>query len=242
MTTRKQSTTRTAKAAETKSRILEAALALFEEGGYEKATMRAIAERAGVAASNAYYYFRSKEELVQAFYARTHQEHLLLVEPALEQETSLKGRLLAVMRTKLDTIERYHPFAGVLFKSAADPNSPLNPFSAESRPVREEATAVFARAIEGAKGKVPKDLRAELPELLWTWHMSVILFWIHDRSEGRARTWRLTERTIDLIVKLISVSGLPLMGPLRRSALELIADFKLEDVELEGEGEGAESE
>ena len=216
----------TAKAAETRSRILEAALALFTERGYDKATMRAIAERAGVAPSNAYYYFRSKEELIQAFYARTHEEHLAVVEPALAKERSLRGRLLAVMRTKLDTIEPYHPFAGTLFKTAADPSSPLNPFSEESAPVREEATAVFERAIEGSRTKVPKDLREELPGLLWTWHMSIILFWIHDDSEDRRRTWLLVERTVDLIVKLVKVSGLPLMGPLRRSALQLVLELR----------------
>ena len=226
MSPRKPTPELTAKAAETRDRILEAALGLFAEGGYEKATMRAIAERAGVAPSNAYYYFRSKEELIQAFYARTHEEHLRVVEPALARERSLKGRLLAVMETKLDTMEPYHPFAGTLFKTAADPQSPLNPFSPESGPVREQATSVFARAIEGSRTKVSADLEDELPGLLWTWHMSVVLYWVHDESEGRRKTRLLTARTVDLIVKLIKVSGLPLMGPLRRSALQLVRELR----------------
>ena len=37
--------------------------------------MRAIAEKAGVSLGNAYHYFRSKEQLIQAFYHRTHEEH-----------------------------------------------------------------------------------------------------------------------------------------------------------------------
>jgi hypothetical protein len=105
----------------------------------------------------------------------------------------------------------------------------LNPFSEESAPVRAEATAVFARAIEGSRTKIPADLAAELPGLLWTWHMSIVLFWIHDTSEGRRRTWRLVERAVDLIVKLIKVSGLPLMGSLRRSALELVVELREDD-------------
>ena len=218
-----------AKATETRQRIVDSALELFGEVGYDKATMRAIAERANVAPSNAYYYFASKEDLVQAFYARIHEEHLAVVEDAVAAERSLKGRLLAVMRTKLDTMEPYHPFAGTLFKTAADPASPLNPFSPESGPVREEATAVFGRAIEGSRTKVPADLADELPGLLWTWHMSIVLFWIHDTSPERRRTWRLTERTVDLIVKLLKVSGLPLMGPLRRSALRLVVELREDD-------------
>ena len=216
----------TKKAEETRGRILDAALDLLQERGYDKATMRAIAERAGVSVGNAYYYFASKEELVQAFYARTHAEHLAVAESMLARQRTLKGRLLTTMRAKLDTIEPYHPFAGVLFKSAADPRSPLNPFSDESGPVRDEATAHFAAVVAGSKLKVPADLEAELPFLLWTWHMAIVLFWIHDDSPGRRRTRLLMERTVDLIAKLVTLSSMKLMTPLRRSTLKLLRDLR----------------
>ena len=52
----------------TRDAIVSAALALFRERGFEGTTMRAVAERAGVSVGNAYYYFSSKDELVQGFY------------------------------------------------------------------------------------------------------------------------------------------------------------------------------
>ena len=219
----------TAKAVETRDRIVSAALDLMEEVGYDKATMRAIAKRAEVAPSNAYYYFPSKEALIQGFYGRTHAEHLVLVEPALKGVRALKQRLLVVMRTKYDSLERYHAVSGALFKAAADPKSPLNPFSDESAAVREEAIAVFAEAIEGSSTKIHTELAEELPELLWTWHMSMILYWIHDDSEEHRRTWHLTERTVDLITKLVKLGGLPLMGPVRRAALKLVRELRTGD-------------
>lgn len=211
------------KALETQARIFAAALDLFRERGYEAATMRAIADRAGVALGNAYYYFRSKEHLIQAFYGRTHEEHLAAVRPRLDRLRDLKSRLLWAMRTKLETIEPYHRFAGIMFRSAADPSSPLNPFSAESDPVRRESTALFALVVDGARMRIPKDLRAELPNLLWLYHMGIILFWIHDTSPDRRRTWRLMERSIELIVKVIAIASLPFMIPVRRAALRLVA-------------------
>jgi len=210
------------KALETQARIFEAALELFRERGYEAATMRAIAERAGVALGNAYYYFRSKEHLIQAIYGRTHDEHLASVRPRLDRLRDLKSRLLWVMRTKLETIEPYHRFAGVMFRSAADPTSPLNPFSPESTPVRRDATALFALVVDGARTRIPRDLKAELPNLLWLYHMGIILFWIHDTSLDRRRTWRLMERSVELVVKLIAIASLPLMLPVRRAALRLL--------------------
>jgi len=214
------------KALETQARIFEAALELFRERGYEAATMRAIAERAGVALGNAYYYFRSKEQLIQAFYGRTHDEHLAAVRPRLDRLRDLKSRLLWVMRTKLETIEPYHRFAGIMFRSAADPSSPLNPFNSESAPVRRDATALFALVVDGARLRIPKDLRAELPNLLWLYHMGIILFWIHDTSSERRLTWRLMERSVDLIVKLVGIASLSFMLPLRRAALRLLATLR----------------
>ena len=68
--------TKTPKGEQTKALILNSALQLLQERGYEQTTMRAIAKHAGVSLGNAYHYFNSKEHLIQAFYQRTHDEHL----------------------------------------------------------------------------------------------------------------------------------------------------------------------
>ena len=133
---------KTAKGEQTRAVILETSRKLFREHGYEGTTMRAIAAQAGVSLGNAYYYFASKEHLIQAFYSRTHDEHLEACAEVLGREKNLRARLMGVMSAKLDTIEPYHRFAGVLFKTAADPHSPLNPFGDASRAVRDESTAV----------------------------------------------------------------------------------------------------
>jgi len=51
---------------ERKQEILETAMGLFEEKGIQKTSMNDIAETMGVAKGLIYYYFRSKEELVEA--------------------------------------------------------------------------------------------------------------------------------------------------------------------------------
>jgi AcrR family transcriptional regulator len=228
MTKARTGLVKTDKGQQTRAAILEAALEMFRERGYEQTTMRAIADRAGVALGNAYYYFHSKEHLIQAFYGRTHQEHLTASEAVLVKERDLKARLFGVMRTKIETVEPYHQFAGKLFKTAADPHSPLNPFSEESDAVRQESIAVFAEVVTGSNTKVPKDLMADLPYMLWLYHMGIILFWIHDSSLRRARTYRLLSLTVDMFVKLIGVASNPLMRPLRRSAVRLMAELRQE--------------
>ncbi|HEY6246001.1 MAG TPA: TetR family transcriptional regulator [Pyrinomonadaceae bacterium] len=224
--TRKKRTANTQKGDQTKALILETALEIFHERGYEQTTMRAIARKANLSLGNAYYYFHSKEHLIQAFYHRTHEEHLAASLPALEKERTLKNRLLTVMRLKIETIEPYHEFAAALFKTAANPTSPLNPFSDESDPVRKESIELFARVVDGSNTSVPKDLRAELPYLLWVYHMGITLFWIHDRSPKHRRTYRLVDHTVDLVAKLITLASNPLMRPLRKQALRLVDELR----------------
>jgi AcrR family transcriptional regulator len=218
------------KSEQTRAKILETALELFRERGYEETTMRAIAEAAGVAVGNAYYYFKSKEHLIQAFYARTHEEHLAASREVLARERGLRERLLGVMRAKLDTIMPYHQFAGVLFKTAADPGSPLNPFSDESVPVRRQSTELFAEVVAGADTRLTAELTAELPNLLWVYHMGIILYWIHDTSPGRAKSYLLMEKSIKLILRLVSLFQFPLLRPFLRELLGMVADLRGEPV------------
>lgn len=218
--------TKTAKGEQTRALILNTALDLLQEHGYDKTTMRAIAKQAGVSLGNAYHYFDTKEHLIQAFYHRTHQEHLAATVPALAKHADMKNRLLAVLRLKVLTLEPYHEFAGVLFKTAADPRSPLNPFAHESAPVRRDSIKLFEDMVAETRGRIPPDLRAELPYLLWLYHMGIILFWIHDSSAKRARTFRLIDRTVDLIDKLISLASNPLMRPIRKRALDLVKELR----------------
>ncbi|HLX06861.1 MAG TPA: TetR family transcriptional regulator [Thermoanaerobaculia bacterium] len=216
---------KTLRGEQTREQILEAALALFRDQGYEGTTMRAIARQAGVAVGNAYYYFRSKESLIQEFYRRTHREHLAACAGVLATEGDFKARLAGVMRAKVDTMMPYHRFAGVLFKTAADPASPLNPWSPESGPLRREATAVFAAVVAGSRQQVKGELREALPALLWTYHMGVILYWIHDTSAGCRRTYRLVDDSVDLVSRLLALSRLPPLRPLVRIARRFVSDL-----------------
>jgi AcrR family transcriptional regulator len=226
MRAKKSTSTKTAKGEQTKALILSTALEMLHERGYEATTMRGIAEKAGVSLGNAYHYFGSKDHLIQAFYHRTHEDHLRVSRPALEKETSLKARLLSVMRLKIETLEPYHEFAGVLFQTAADPHSPLNPFAHASAPVRRDSIRLFEQLVEQTKARIPDDLRAELPYLLWLYHMGIILFWIHDSSRKRARTYRLIDQTVELLDKLISLASNPLLRPVRKRALKLVVELR----------------
>ena len=217
---------RSPKGEQTRTAIVEAALRLFRENGYEATTMRAIAKAAGVATGNAYYYFGSKEELILEYYARNQADHEAACRPVLAAETRLGGRLRGVLRALIDTQEPYHAFAAKLYKYAAEPASPLSPFSKESSPTRNAAIALYAEVIDGARVRVPAILRARLPELLWLYSLGIVLYWVHDTSPGCAKTYRLIDATAPLAERVVKLARFPLLRPLLRHLLAVVDELR----------------
>jgi AcrR family transcriptional regulator len=220
---------RTPKSEATRTLIVETALRLFQENGYDKTTMRAIAREAGVSVGNAYYYFSSKEQLVQGFYDRITELHEETCAAVLVDERDFGKRLRAVMLAWLEVAAPYHEFGRQFFVNAADPDSPLSPFSTESSPARDAQIALFRRVLEGSTAKVDPELRPELPELLWLYEMGVVLFWVHDRSVGCRRTRMLVDRTVPLLDRVIGLSRLRLLRPVTREIVQLIGDLTRAD-------------
>jgi AcrR family transcriptional regulator len=218
---------RSTKGEHTRTAIVEAALRLFRESGYEATTMRAIATAAGVATGNAYYYFSSKEELILEYYARNQADYEAACRPALDVETRLGRRLRAVLRALIDTQMPYHAFAAKLYKYAAEPASPLSPFSKESSPTRDAAIALYAEVIDGARVRVPTVLRGRLPELLWLYSLGIVLYWVHDTSPGCAKTYRLIDVTAPLAERLVRLAWFPPLRPPLRQLLAVVEEIRV---------------
>jgi AcrR family transcriptional regulator len=220
---------RRARGEQTRQLILETALRLFRERGYAETTMRAIAKEAGVAVGNAYYYFDSKEHLIQGFYDQNQTAHKVAAERILATETDFAARLRGVLHAGIDVNAPYHSFAATFFKSAAEPSSPLSPFSRESSPAREAAIAIFREVLDGSSAKLDPELRKELPELLWLGWMGVVLFWVYDKSPDQRRTRRLIDGAVPLIDRLVSLSRLRVLRPALRQILALITTVRSDD-------------
>lgn len=212
----------TSKAEETRHKILEAALSLFRREGFDAATMRDIAREAGVAIGAAYYYYESKDAIVMDFYRRSSTEMQPQIEEAIRQ-SGLERRLRELIAVKLNHFAPNRSILRTLLRNGADPRHPLSPFSAETKEIRDTDIAWFERILKDCGVKIPRDLESHLPVVLWFFQMGVILFWVIDESPGQKRTARLLDLAVKSSFALIRISGLPLMRPVRRTALELVS-------------------
>ncbi|MET0820854.1 MAG: TetR family transcriptional regulator [Aeromicrobium sp.] len=217
---------RSAKAEQTRQTIIDAAMRLFRTHGYDKATMRAIADEAGVSIGNAYYYFSSKEHLIQAYYDGINAEHAERAAATLATATTFADRLTGVLLAWVDVAEPYHEFAGKFFKNAAEPSSPLSPFSADSEATRVAAIDLHRQVIDGSDIKLAKALRAELPELLWLLQMGVVLFWVHDTSDGQRRTRQLVEQAVPVVDRALRLTRIPGVRGLVDDVVGLVRTIK----------------
>ncbi len=209
------------KSEETRGRILEAALSVFQRHGFEKASMREIATEAGVAVGAAYYYFDSKDALVMAFYERAQGEMHGQIEAALDGAKTLEERLRAIVETKFRYFEPNRRLLGAL-SAHVDPEHPLSPFSKETAEIRDGDVRSFERAAKESGVKLPGTVSPYLGRLLWMYQMGLILFWVYDRSEGQERTRLLYEKTLKMLLLTLKLAGLPIFRPLHRLAGELL--------------------
>lgn len=114
----------------TRQRLLEAAIELFAELGYERAATRAIARRAGVSLPALQYYFGGKEGLHRACAEYITEDVLSRLSPAAERvrlalgrsdltPVELLGLLRAVLEPFLEGLATERPESWALFFARA---------------------------------------------------------------------------------------------------------------------------
>ena len=201
----------TPKARRTRERILEAALGLFAEEGYEATTMRDVAREAGTSLGLAYRYFASKEEFALALYMRLAEESEEWAGDGLVGGT-VAERFEAAMLAKLDQVSPHRGPLAALLSRALDPNSRLSALGEGTTAVREKMGGVFEEVVRGASD-TPGDKQAkELGNVLYALHLAILLYWFHDKTPDARATRELIGSARDALRYLRPALRLPPMS------------------------------
>ena len=176
----------TPKARRTKERILEAALGLFADEGYEATTMRDVAREAGTSLGLAYRYFASKEEFALALYMRLAEESEAWAREGLTGGTVAEW-FEAAMLAKLDQVSPHRGPLAALLSRALDPNSRLSALGEGTAAIREKMGGVFLEVVRGANDAPGEKQARQLGDVLYALHLAILLYWFHDKTpEARA--------------------------------------------------------
>lgn len=204
----------------TRRNVFAAALKLFRRHGFERTTMREIADAAGLSLGAAYHHFRSKEELLLAYYDWLQSEHERLALAACPPDAGFRTRLATLLETKLALLAGDRKLLFALFGDLGDATHPLSVFGKKTQAIRERSIAQFVALLRDTP--VPDDLREPLGRALWLSHLGIFLYFVHDRSKGQARTHRLAETLVELATTGLPLLAHPLALPVRGRLLELL--------------------
>ena len=203
--------TLTPKARRTRERILESALWLFAERGYEATTMRDVARGAGASLGLAYRYFASKEEFALALYLGLAEESEEWVRGRLSGGT-VAERFELAMLAKLDQVSPHRGPLAALLARTLDPNSPISALGEGTAAVRKKMGGVFEEVVRGASD-APGDKQAkELGNVLYALHLAILLYWFHDKTPEARATRDLVGSTREILRYLRPTLRLPPMS------------------------------
>lgn len=218
----------TLKSRETRERILRSAARLFVEQGFAHATMRRIAEDAGVALGLTYRYFPAKEDLALALYGE------LAVQLAAAAEgwapAPLGDGFALAMREKLRLVEPHRNVLAALFAAsiAGDAQSaPASVVGERSAAVRTQVRWVFRRVVERATDLPPaldEAARLDIADTLYGLHLALLLVWLVERSGGAA-TSALVERTRLVIARVTPLAASSAAFALVRETARWLGSF-----------------
>ncbi len=194
----------------TRERILEAALALFARQGFAGATMRDIAAEAGCSLGLAYRYFARKEDMVLALYDRLAQE--LIDEADRLPKSSLAHRWAAIEIADLERLAPHRDALAALFGAGLSPDAPTQVLGGATAEIRDRVRGVFAQVVVGASDTPKRDQSAEITTLFYAAHLSLVLFYLQDRTPNQKSTRDLILFGREILGLLRPTLGLPMVA------------------------------
>lgn len=122
--------------------------------------------------------------------------------------TDVRARLGATFHSRLEVLAHDRKLLSALFRSIADPAAVASIFGEHTRTIREDSIALFDRAMDPSPelALLGADARRVLVLALWSLHMGMILYFIHDTSPKQQRTRALVDQSLDLVVTLLPLA------------------------------------
>lgn len=111
-----------------RTRLLNAAVHVFDRKGYAGASVREIAELAGVTKPTLYYHFGSKEGVLLAILTLAHGEFVQIVRDGIARSGSAVDRITALCERVYGLFERNVPVARVAHAVLLGPPDAIPPF------------------------------------------------------------------------------------------------------------------
>jgi AcrR family transcriptional regulator len=191
------------------TRIVEAALALFQSKGFDNTTTRQIAQKAKLAEGTIFNYFETKEDIALHFFELEvdHAINTVRTTPRLRR-APLEEKLFALVEAQLEFLAPYEKFIGAAFVHALRPTSRIA-FSTRALDLRNRYLAFVQELIDDSDS-VPAGslLTLAAPSVFWIYYVGMLLYWLNDTSKGKQHTLALLDRSLNFGVAMLRKGSL----------------------------------
>jgi AcrR family transcriptional regulator len=189
-----------------RERLYGTAIRLISKHGYASTTLRNVADDAGVSVGLLYKYFPNKRAVVTELYDRLSSEFAERV--AESRSGKWRDRFLFALRTSLEVLGPHrNTLAALVPVLVGDPNEGF--FASSTAFSRLRVEKIFQDAVVGASDAPAPKLATALGRLLYLLHLSVLLWWLLDRSPKQ----RATQGLLALIQRILPSVALALRFP-----------------------------
>lgn len=179
------------KKAQTKERIVSAAIQLFSERGIEEATVDEIASVADVGKGTIYNYFQTKEEIVVAFLIDIERKVQKRVAAFASAAGPLKKVLASFLEFQLKLKRPHYQFVRVFFAQMFAHGSASSAWMQELQSVIDPPLQDFFTTLQ-RRGLIRDDVEIQdLIQLFKMLHVGLMTTWV---MEGPP--WRATHRLL----------------------------------------------
>ena len=170
---------------EMKDHIYKVALHLIQTEGYEQATLRKIAKKAGISSTLLYKYYPDKTALILQFYdelSRKFEESYKSM-----KSTSWRERSLEALKMSFESLTPHRKILLALL-TVFFGNSRQNLFAPATQFSRQRVEEGFLFALSQAKKHPPKDIQKDMARIIYMIHLVMILLWLLDKSSKQVAT------------------------------------------------------
>lgn len=181
--------------------ILQTAVDLMTQHGFEGTTMKQIARAAGLGDATIYKYFPTKEKLVMAYFEQAMGDALALMEKTPQQnDFSLQERLQLLIDSVLETLLADREFVGIARRLVERAPLLLLGEQLPGKPVLKQAFMALLEQAEASAEIVPCGFKTSLAGLLADYVYAVVAYWLRDESEGFSNTTQMVDLSLGVLV------------------------------------------
>lgn len=185
---------------QTRERIVAAAVEHFKERGFEAATTRDIARRAGIAAGTLFNYFPSKEAIVSALATESlggaDEDFAKRQRPDASLQEDLYGYIAAGLRR----LKRHRAYLYVLIQIALSPHA----VSGVAGDVDAIRLSHLQRVQEILASHNLSDVSPVATQLYWTLYLGILSYWTRDRSPKQEDSLALVDQSVAMFCDWLS--------------------------------------